>query len=217
MKEFFLPSSKSIANRLLIIRYLAGSNEEIMNFPKAEDSTLLLSLLQQTYSNPQDTFYCYNAGTTTRFLVSTLALKSGVWHIDADKRMKERPIKPLLDVLKSLGAQIIAENNNGLPLTIIGGSLCGGKEVRVDSSLSSQFLSSLLLISPYLHGGLTFILQKETASMPYVEMTLLLMQNCGAKIIKDATSIRVQEGQYTFSATEVENDWASALFAFETL
>jgi 5-enolpyruvylshikimate-3-phosphate synthase len=215
MKEFYVPSSKSITNRLLIIRYLSQSVEPIINASQAQDSLLLKDILGNIDSN-QDTFFCNNAGTSTRFVTALLALKKGLWHLDASQRMKQRPLEPLISALQMLGAKIQTSNNT-FPLTIEGGFLHGDKTLSVDSRLSSQFLSSLLLIAPCVKGGLTFLLSKNTSSIAYVELTLWLMQQCGAKIKREQNKIIVAEGKYIFHSMQVENDWASALFACEQI
>ena len=106
MQEFKVPSSKSISNRLLIIKYLSKSDKSIKNLSLADDTILMQNILYQIDSNPSKLIFTDNAGTVTRFIISLLALKHGVWQIDADPKMRERPIIPLIEALKSLGAEI---------------------------------------------------------------------------------------------------------------
>lgn len=216
MQEFIVPSSKSISNRLLIIRYLSQSQEKINNLSLADDTLLMQSLLKKIDKSPSEILFCDNAGTVTRFLIALLALKEGIWKVDADSKMRERPIRPLLDSLRELGAKIESIENK-LPIQIVGGLLKGGKTIRIDSKLSSQFISSLLLISPYIEKGLSIELDSDTVSMPYIEMTISLMKDFGAKIDKIGNSLIINPSEYFFNGAEVENDWSSACYAFEKL
>ncbi|HHT04559.1 MAG TPA: hypothetical protein GX005_09615, partial [Bacteroidales bacterium] len=218
MQEFKVPSSKSISNRLLIIKYLSQSNKAIKNLSLADDTLLMQNILSQIDRNPSKLIFTDNAGTVTRFILSLLALKEGVWQIDADPKMRERPIKPLLDALKDLGAEIkYIENEGKLPIQIIGGKLIGGKTINIDSNKSSQFLSSLLLISPYIKEGLSINIDKDMVSKPYLQMTISLMKEFGAKIKEKENQLIISPSEYNFKETQVENDYSSACFAFEKL
>lgn len=218
MQEFIVPSSKSISNRLLIIKYLSQSQEKINNLSLADDTLLMQTLLNKIDTYNSEILFCDNAGTVTRFLIALLALKEGIWKVDADSKMRERPINPLLESLRELGAKIEhIENQKKLPIQIVGGLLKGGKTIRIDSKLSSQFISSLLLISPYIEKGLSIELNNDTVSMPYIEMTISLMKDFGAKIDKIGNSLIINPSEYFFKGAEVENDWSSACYAFEKL
>jgi 3-phosphoshikimate 1-carboxyvinyltransferase len=218
MQEFKVPSSKSISNRLLIIKYLSQSKENINNISLADDTSLMIKLLLQIEERPNDVFFCHNAGTVTRFLISLLSLKKGNWTIDGDRNMRERPIKPLIDVLKELGAEInYIQENDKLPIKIISKELIGGKTINIDSSLSSQFLSSILLISPYIKQGLEIELNDDIASKPYIDMTISLMRLFGSKIKTQDNKIIISYSPYSFKETFVENDWSSACFAYEKI
>ncbi|MFA6199804.1 MAG: 3-phosphoshikimate 1-carboxyvinyltransferase [Bacteroidales bacterium] len=218
MQEFKVPSSKSISNRLLIIKYLSQSKEEIHNISTADDTSLMKELLTQIEESPNDIFFCHNAGTVTRFLISLLALKKGIWRIDGDINMRKRPIKPLVDILKELGAEISSiKENDKLPIKIAGETLIGGKTINIDSSLSSQFISSILLISPYIKEGLKIEMKEEIVSKPYIDMTISLIKLFGAIIKKQNNKITVSYSPYTFKEAFVESDWSSTCFAYEKL
>lgn len=217
MQEFKVPSSKSISNRLLIIQYLSENKAKINNLSTAEDTILLQNLLNQIQTNPLERFYCQNAGTTTRFLIALLALKEGNWLIDGEKRMRERPIKPLLEALQTLGAEIkYLEKPHQLPLEIVGDKLQKNKHIEIDSKISSQHISALLLISPYI-GRITLSTSNNPVSQPYIEMTLSLMQEYGAKLKQNKNNITIFPIPYTFKECQVESDWSSACFAYEKL
>lgn len=218
MQEFKVPSSKSISNRLLIIKYLSQSKEKINNLSLADDTSLMKNLLLQIEERPDEIIFCNNAGSVTRFLISLLSLKKGNWTIDGDMNMRERPIKPLIEVLKELGAEInYIQENDKLPIKIISKELIGGKTINIDSSLSSQFLSSILLISPYIKQGLEIELKDEIASKPYIDMTISLMKLFGSKIKIQNNKIKISYSPYSFKETFVENDWSSACFAYEKI
>lgn len=217
MKEFLIPSSKSISNRLLVIQYLSQSKAKINNLSLAQDTILMQELLSQIDNSSNETLYCHNAGTVVRFLLSLLSMKEGTWIIDSDKRMKERPIEDLVDALKEIGAQIdYLEEKGKLPLKIKGQALQSNNPIKINSKLSSQFASSLLLISPYIKGGLELEIDSPV-SFPYIQMTISLMREFGAKVQEKQNRIRVEQGEYIFKETLVEGDWSSACFAFEKL
>ncbi|MPL91510.1 3-phosphoshikimate 1-carboxyvinyltransferase [bioreactor metagenome] len=217
MKEFLIPSSKSISNRLLVIQQLSQSKAKINNLSLAQDTILMQELLSQIDNSSNETLYCHNAGTVVRFLLSLLSMKEGTWIIDSDKRMKERPIEDLVDALKEIGAQIdYLEEKGKLPLRIKGQALQNNNPIKINSKLSSQFASSLLLISPYIKGGLELEIDSPV-SFPYIQMTISLMREFGAKVQEKQNRIRVEQGEYIFKETLVEGDWSSACFAFEKL
>jgi len=218
-----LPSSKSISNRLLIIRALARSDFQFENLSKAEDTLLLQELLKQIESaqpNQHISLNCCNAGTVMRFLVAYLAIQPGTWLLSGSERMQRRPIGILVEALRSLGAEIDYEGIAGYPpLRIIGRQLSGG-EVTVDVSVSSQFVSALLLIAPLLPEGLTIRMVGDQVSFPYVDMTLRIMEEFGAVIKRNEELLLVKHGSYQAEArlTEkytVEADWSSAAFWYE--
>lgn len=217
MKEFLIPSSKSISNRLLVIQYLSQSKAKINNLSLAQDTILMQELLSQIENSSNETLYCHNAGTVVRFLMSLLAIKDGTWIIDAHERMKERPIEDLVDSLKEIGAHIEYIGEKGkLPLKIKGQALQSNNPIKINSKLSSQFASSLLLISPYIEAGLELEIDNPV-SLPYIQMTIALMREYGAKIEEKQNRIKVEQGEYTFKETTVEGDWSSACFAYEKI
>ncbi|MFA7082845.1 MAG: hypothetical protein WC135_09550 [Bacteroidales bacterium] len=218
MQELNLPSSKSISNRLLIIQYLSKSNKSINNLSQADDTKLLQNALKQIDKYPEELVFTNDAGTVTRFIISLLALKQGIWSIDASTKMRERPIKPLLEALENLGAEIkYLEIQYRLPIKVNGGKLIGGKTIKVNSRLSSQFLSSLLLVSPYIEGGLIIDTSDHITSKPYLQMTIDLIKEFGAKLEQKNSLLIISPSKYEFRETYVENDWSSACFAYEKL
>lgn len=225
-----LPFSKSLSNRLLILRHLAGSSLQIRNLSSSDDTVLLNNALDKVkhYSFSGKTKYetentendfveleCKNAGTACRFLLSLLSITSGKWMLKADQRMEQRPIIPLIECLKSLGADIESVYPNKIfPLRIRGKQLkCSGL-ITIPSNLSSQFISSLAMISPYVDGGLRISLPSSQVSLPYIKMTLKLMQENGAEVRIENNVLTIGQKQYRFDKTDVEADWSAAAFAY---
>lgn len=225
-----LPFSKSLSNRLLILRHLAGSSLQIRNLSSSDDTVLLNNALDKVkhYSFAGKTKYetentendfveleCKNAGTACRFLLSLLSITSGKWILKADQRMEQRPIIPLIECLKSLGADIESVYPNKIfPLRIKGKQLkCSGL-ITIPSNLSSQFISSLAMISPYVDGGLRISLPSSQVSLPYIKMTLELMKENGAEIRIENDVLNIGQKQYRFEKAEVETDWSAAAFAY---
>lgn len=217
--EIEIKGSKSISNRLLIIKGLAGSNCEIANLSNSDDTIILDAFLKRIETCERSGIPMIidvgNAGTIARFLTSYLSFREGMWLITGSTRMRERPMKGIVDGLLQLGANITYQGKEGyLPLKIIGSDI-RSKVIDIDVSKSSQFLSSLMLIGPYLEKGLTVVFVGSPVSFPYVEMTQKLMQKFGAHIILDSEKVIVRPGKYEFHSCAVEPDWSSASYWYE--
>ena len=206
--EVALTSSKSISNRVLIIRALSGASFRIDNLSTSTDTQVLLSAL----SNLSEEINVKDAGTAFRFLVSYLSAQTGRFILTGSSRMKLRPIGPLIDSLHQLGAKIDYLEEEGFPpINIIGKKIIGG-QVTLNRSLSSQFASSLLMISPYFENGLTLELVGEESSDSYLEMTIGIMKYFGADINRETKRIVVSPKLYTSKDFKVENDWTAASY-----
>ena len=209
--EINLPSSKSISNRLLIIQALCMENFKIENLSISDDTINL----QKAISSKENTINIGDAGTSFRFLTSYLSIQKGQEFIlTGSDRMKERPIKELVSVLRKMGAKIEYLENEGFPpLKIIGTDLEGGK-IEIDGGISSQFITSILLIAPTFQNGINLEIVGELVSKPYVEMTLKLMKEFGIK--SDWTNnITINHQKYIPKDYTVEADWSAASFWFE--
>ncbi|MDR0971450.1 MAG: hypothetical protein LBM25_03590 [Bacteroidales bacterium] len=220
MKELFLPQGKSIINRLLVIYFLKGENRDNIKINASLDTLLMSNLIKQIEEGKDKTFFCYNAATITRFIISILALKKGFWIVDAQEQMqKNRPIYPLVDALRLLGAKInYLDKENNLPISIEGGLIRGGIKIEIDNTITSQVVSSLLLISPYLKGGLEIGLKDNKTSFSYINLTISLMRQFGILVEKIGDNIiKIPESEYKIKEIEIENDWSSACFAYEQL
>jgi 3-phosphoshikimate 1-carboxyvinyltransferase len=209
----FLPASKSISNRLLIIKALSGYLDNLHNLSEADDTLTLLEIIKNV-NRPE-----HNAklgGTTFRFLLAYLALLRNEFILTAEGEMLNRPINELVEVLNTLGADIEYINDIGKPpVRIKRGNMHGGK-ITVDASKSSQFVSAVMLISPYLQGGVTIVLKGKTVSQPYIEMTANLMREFGADVNINFPEITIKEGKYTNKTYFVENDWSAASYIYQS-
>lgn len=203
-----LPASKSIANRVLIIRALCPNDFAIHNLSEAQDTQTLAALLRKDRTE----YDAGPAGTVYRFLTALLPTRSGSFVLTGTERMKQRPIGILVDALRQLGANITYLEKEGFPpLKIEGGNLRGGT-ITVDGSISSQFISALMMIGPVLPGGLQLNISGESTSQPYIEMTARLMRYFAAAPVRVGTTWSIPETGYRGRALTVESDWSAASY-----
>ena len=207
----YLPSSKSISNRILIIQALCKEQYKINNLSEAEDSQVLKQLLKS--SNKE--MNAGAAGTTLRFLTAYLAVKEGTRVLTGSERMKERPISVLVNALRQLGANIEYLGNEGYPPLKIQGAELTGSEVKIDGSVSSQYISALLLIAPTLPNGLIIKFKGEVLSQPYINMTLKILKHFGVISKWKRNTIVVAPQKYIAQDFEVEADWSAASYWYE--
>ncbi len=217
--DITLPASKSISNRALIIQFISGQRFEIQNLSEADDTRLMVQLLQKinqhTGSADLHCLDCNNAGTVSRFLIALLSITPGNWLLTGSERMKERPVGILVNGLKQLGASIIFTGKEDfLPLHIEGSKFTGGKVV-MEGTVSSQFISAMLMIAPVLPEGLEITIAGQIASSPYIDMTLRLMEHFGIKWDKNEEIITVQNQSYQVREITIEPDWSSASYWYE--
>ena len=214
-----LPSSKSISNRLLMLKALSGIEFPIFNLSKASDTLMLENALQHINCKRNDdkrvTIDIADAGTSMRFLVAFLSITSGKWLLTGSERMRERVVGPLVNALRMLGAQIEYAAAEGFPPLLIKGARLVGKEVSIDAHISSQFISALMLVAPLLPFGLTIRLLGKASSAPYIFMTAKLMEQAEVKIIQSEDFIHIEHQQYNPGLFTVEPDWSAAAFWFE--
>jgi 3-phosphoshikimate 1-carboxyvinyltransferase len=209
-----LPLSKSIANRQLCIRYLSGSKADY-RLPDCDDSLLMRDLLSQLWSDKsKKVFDCGDAGTVFRFLTAILANTEGDWLITGSERMQQRPCGPLVNALNDLGADVTYQSHQGFPPLLIKGSQQVGGEVSIDASVSSQFISALMMIGATMPEGLKIVLKGNIVSKPYIELTAGLMQEQGIAVEFRDSEIRVTPGSYQFKNSLAEADWSAASYWF---
>lgn len=210
-----LPSSKSISNRVLMIKWIAGKDVEIENLSKALDTKLLDEFI---FKPNQSNFDVGNAGTVMRFLTAFLATQQGVFYITGSNRMKQRPIQILVEALKKMGAQIEYTEKEGYPpLKIVGKQLKGGK-ISIDQSVSSQYISALMLIAPTLTEGLEISFENKSTSTPYIIMTAEIMREFDCRvefehnIHNEINRIKIKSDRYFPKKIKIESDWSSASY-----
>ena len=209
--EIQITGSKSESNRLLILQKLFG-NIEIKNISNSQDT----KLLQKALNSNEKTIDIHHAGTAMRFLTSFFAVQECVEKIlTGSERMKQRPIKPLVEAFRELGADIEYLENEGFPPLKIKRKKLEKNFVEIPADISSQFITSLILVGGKLENGLTINLLGEITSKPYIEMTLKLLSEISGKsiILKDKTiqipNIKTQKTVFT-----VESDWSSASYFY---
>ncbi len=155
------------------------------------------------------------AGTVMRFLTAFLTQCSGKWLLLGSRRMQQRPMKTLVDALQLLNADIKSLNKDQRPPLLLIGTELTGDIIRLDATVSSQFISALMLIAPTIKKGLTLQFNSRPVSASYINMTAKLMEEMGAKIRMSKHEIHVSEGNYTLHPMAVEADWSSAAFWYE--
>lgn len=214
IKEVTLPFSKSISNRLLLLKALLKDQLEIKSISQSDDTLIMQKVLSKT-------FHCTivdvkNAGTCYRFLTAYFALTADEVILKGSDEMNKRPVKILVDALRELGAEINYLGNEGYPpLRIVGNKLNGGK-LKIDGGVSSQYITALLLIAPFLKESLTVEVVGGFKSQSYVEMTISLLKQLGVSVNYHNNTITVSPlTDYKPTQIEVEADWSSASYWFE--
>jgi 3-phosphoshikimate 1-carboxyvinyltransferase len=210
---FHLPASKSESNRALIVQALAGGGT-IANLSEANDTQLLARLLALPPDTPA--YDCEDAGTTLRFLTALAAVQGRTALIHGTARMHQRPIGPLVEALRTLGATIEYVDQPGFPpLQLTGFRYTGTAEVAIPANVSSQFISALLLVAPALPHGLTVRLLGAVASAPYLHLTADVLRQWGATVeFLAPDAVRVGPGGLRPTAYMVEADWSAASYAY---
>lgn len=212
-----LTSSKSESNRVLILRELCKDKFELRNLSDSQDTMIMQETLRTDPNNKlvESTFNIGAAGTTMRFLTAYFANKPGRRILTGSDRMKERPIKILVEALKQIGADVTYLEKAGFPpIKIVGKELKGG-EITLDGSVSSQYISALLMIAPTLPLGLVIKFKGEVASRPYINMTLRMMETFGVVGTWQGNSIAVSSQNYYLKdkpVYEIEADWSAASY-----
>jgi 3-phosphoshikimate 1-carboxyvinyltransferase len=204
-----LVASKSESNRALIISALSGSPRPD-NLSAARDTQTLKRIL----SEDPAVWDVLDAGAPMRFLTAYAAIQQLPRKLTGTARMQERPIGVLASALEALGANIRFENKQGYPPHYIeGGKALTGATLSMRGNVSSQFISAILLIAPYLPEGLELKLTDSISSRPYIDMTLSLMNHYGAEAgWTSGNHIRVAPTKYQSRHYTVESDWSGASY-----
>ena len=213
-----LPASKSISNRALLINALGGNTTLPKNLSNSDDTQVMLRALQAVSSlkGGKGVFDIGAAGTAMRFMTAYLSVTPGEHVITGTERMKHRPIGILVNALRTLGADVEYVGEEGFPpVRITGKELAGGK-LSLPADVSSQYISALLMIGPVLRNGLTLNLEGNIASRPYLDMTISVMRDFGAKVEWQGDNvIEVLPGAYMQRAYAIESDWSAASYWYE--
>lgn len=208
-----LPASKSISNRALVIHALADERIVPDNLSDCDDTEVLVAAL----ANMPHTIDIKAAGTAMRFITAYLAVTGEGEHVvTGTERMRHRPIGPLVEALKMMGADIAYVEQEGFPpLRINGHQLLGGR-LEVPGNISSQYISALLLIGPVMDRGLELHLTGTIVSRPYIDLTLWMMREFGANADwTGCDTISVRPQPYTARQYFIENDWSAASYWYE--
>ncbi len=213
-----ISGSKSISNRLLILRQLFN-NIEIKNLSNSQDT----QLLEKALNSNAEIINIHHAGTAMRFLTSYFSIQEGKTVVlTGSQRMKQRPIQFLVDALRALGAEISYLEKEGFPPLKITGKKIEKNTVTISANISSQFISSLMLIGAKLENGLEIILEGKVTSKPYLEMTLKILRTVGIANHWDGNTIKIEpmdsnnhlEKHLQNIPFIVESDWSSASYFY---
>jgi 3-phosphoshikimate 1-carboxyvinyltransferase len=234
--EVTVPGSKSYTARALVIGALASGETLLRNPLQAEDTLYMVQglralgvklresskglLIQGTGGKVHPSsgpVFLGGAGTAVRFLTTVAALCGRPVVIDGNERMRQRPIQDLLDALGPLGITARPVNGNGCPPIAIEGSRFEGGKTTLRGGTSSQFLSSILLASPYANKGVEVELTQNQVSQSYVDLTIEIMRDFGAQVTQEGYQVfRVPPGSYVGREYAIEGDLSSASYFFAT-
>lgn len=208
-----LPASKSISNRALIIHALSRGNSLPTNLSDCDDTQVMIRALAAA---PGAEIDILAAGTAMRFLTAYLSVTPGTHVITGTQRMRQRPIRILVDALRRLGADITYVGEEGFPPLRINGRPLQGAEIELAGNISSQYISALLMIGAVLPGGLKLKLAGDIVSRPYIDLTLRLMHDFGAHACwLGEDCILVQPDGYRDVPFTVESDWSAASYWYQ--
>ncbi|HZV69249.1 MAG TPA: 3-phosphoshikimate 1-carboxyvinyltransferase [Saprospiraceae bacterium] len=210
--SIILEPSKSISNRVLIIQSLCKDPFNVHHLSKSDDTVVLQKML----ASESETLYSGHAGSSYRFMTAKAVLGNREIVLDASEQLRHRPIGTLVKALQTIGADISYINKEGFPPLRIRPSVIGKKvhEVTLQAGFSSQYTSALLMIAPCLPEGLTIHLADDPVSLPYIKMTLSIMEWFGVGHVWEGNTITVKHGEYMGKDYMVEADWSAASYYY---
>jgi 3-phosphoshikimate 1-carboxyvinyltransferase len=214
-QEIQITGSKSESNRLLLLQALYP-NIAIENLSNSDDSVLM----QKALGSDEDLVDIHHAGTAMRFLTAYFSIQQGrEVTLTGSSRMKERPIKILVDALRALGADISYLENDGFPPIKIKGKKLTDSKVSLKANVSSQYISALLLIASRLENGLELHLEGKITSVPYIKMTLSLLKEVGVEtsFVENTISVKPNMSNLAPQTLTVESDWSSASYFYSVI
>lgn len=211
--EIALPSSKSISNRVLLLDALSGRRGRLERLAECDDT----DVMRRALDTDADTVNIGAAGTAMRFLTAYFAVQEGREVVlDGSERMRRRPIGVLVDALRECGASIEYMTEEGYPPLRIKGRRLSGGALTMKASVSSQYVSALLMVAPLMDAGLAITLEGDVVSRPYIRMTLGLMERWGVECEVERNLLTVPHAAYVPTDFSVEADWSAASYWFET-
>ena len=223
-----LVGSKSESNRVLMIGYYGGFMPRVKNLSTSDDTALLKNIIASlSYPHyPSYPYYpkeidCANAGTVLRFILTALAFREGDYLLTGSDRMMQRPVGDLVNALRNIGADIEYMGQEGFPPLKINGKIpvetLPETSVSVDISRSSQFASSILLALPIFKTDFhpTLRLDGDMSSVPYIDMTIDVMQKFGIDVHRDGREIFIKPSDYRDIEYTIESDWTCASYWYE--
>ncbi|TWT29965.1 3-phosphoshikimate 1-carboxyvinyltransferase [Blastopirellula retiformator] len=228
------PGSKSLTNRALVIAALAEGDSVLTGALESEDTHVMIDSLRQLGIEVQHDshakvirvagtggaipareadLFVANSGTTIRFLTAMVATGDGKYRLDGIPRMRERPIKDLLDTLSRLGVTCRSETGNGCPPVVVETTGLVGGAAKIAGDISSQYLSGLMMAAPYAASGVTLEVVGELVSKPYVQMTAAIMSDFGVTVdAGDLTKLVIPPGKYQGREYAIEPDASAASY-----
>ena len=230
-----IPGSKSFTQRALIIASLAEGKSCLHNALISDDTDYLITALRlfgvrvlvtdeeiviektsERMRNPGETIYLGNNGTSLRFLTSLAALATGEVIIDGGSRLRKRPVGPVMDALRSLGVKCRSLGSEGYPPVVIEGGGINGGRVTFRDTQSSQYISSLLIVAPCAKGDVEIELLGNTASRPYIDLTIDVMNRFGVDVIRHGDEGYTVKAPQTYRGQDytVESDLSNASYFF---
>jgi 3-phosphoshikimate 1-carboxyvinyltransferase len=213
--QLAITGSKSESNRLLLLNQLFQNVLNLDNVSNSEDS----QLMQKALANTTNLVDIHHAGTAMRFLTAYYSIQEGrEVTLTGSERMKQRPIKVLVDALNELGAEISYKENEGFPPLSIKGKKITKNTITIPSNISSQYITALCLIGTKLENGLIINLDGKIISVPYIQMTIQLLNKVGIKAKFEGNSISVPFTVAIQSQDlQVESDWSSASYYYSLI
>jgi 3-phosphoshikimate 1-carboxyvinyltransferase len=209
--EIELSGSKSISNRVLLLQALCEDKFNIMNLSDSDDTVTMQKLIESSES----VLDAHHAGTTFRFMTAYLSTKEGTHILTGSERMKERPIKVLVDALIELGAKIEYMEKEGYPPLKIYSPRSEFKDkITLPANISSQYISAIMMIAPTLANGLTIQLDGEIVSKPYIDMTQRIMEDFGVEVVWKGNQINIEHQKYKAKDYHIEADWSAASYYY---
>jgi 3-phosphoshikimate 1-carboxyvinyltransferase len=230
------PGSKSYTNRALVLAALANGSSTLNGALFSDDTRLMAQALEALgialradesrqrfdvtggggrIAVDRASVYVGNSGTTARFLTPVMALGRGVYDLDGSEAMRRRPIQPLLDALRSLGAHATSLRADGCPPIRVEGSGLPGGTARMPGGMSSQYFSALLMVAPCTRLGVILEVDGDLVSKPYIEVTAQAMAAFGVTLRRDGfRRFEVDAGRYTGVVYDIEPDASAASYFF---